>query len=147
MAVPHSDFPEGPQPMEITQEENTSTVDALAVDDPPSSARFTWTIENFSRVPKKLYSDIFSVGGYKWRILIFPKGNSVDHLSVYVDVADSATMPYGWSRHAQFRLSVINQIHIKYSISKDTPWYFAHNCFEGVAVSDMQKDWAALLHS
>ncbi|RDX86284.1 Ubiquitin carboxyl-terminal hydrolase 13, partial [Mucuna pruriens] len=52
------------------------------------------------------------------RMLIFPKGNSADHLSMYVDVADSSTLPYGWSRYAQFSLTVINQIHSKYSIRK-----------------------------
>ena len=52
------------------------------------------------------------------RILIFPKGNNVDHLSMYLDVADSTTLPYGWSRYAQFSLAVVNQIHHKYSIRK-----------------------------
>ncbi|XP_044462738.1 ubiquitin C-terminal hydrolase 12-like isoform X4 [Mangifera indica] len=123
MLVPHTDFAEGPQPMEA-QAETASTVDAQAVDDPPS-ARFTWTIENFSRLnTKKLYSDVFYVGGYKWRILIFPKGNNVDHLSMYLDVADATTLPYGWSRYAQFSLAVVNQIHSKYSIRKDTQHQF-----------------------
>ncbi|KAH1189847.1 Ubiquitin carboxyl-terminal hydrolase 13 [Glycine max] len=118
MLVPRSDLPEGPQPME-DQAENMSTVDAPTVDDTPA-ARFTWTIDNFSSIPKKLFSDIFCVGGYKWRILIFPKGNGGDHLSMYVDVADSATLPYGWSRYAHFNLTVVNQIHSKYSIRKET---------------------------
>ena len=122
--------------------------------DDPISARFTWIIDNFSRLnTKMLYSDDFLVGGYKWyldlsicysnyihipcvglclltdccdlrlialgrRILVFPKGNNVDHLSMYLDVADSTNLPYGWSRYNQFSLSVINQIHDKYSISK-----------------------------
>lgn len=42
----------------------------------------------------------------------------MDHLSIYLDVADSATLPYGWSRFAQFSLSVANQIHKKFSIRK-----------------------------
>ncbi|OMO94420.1 Peptidase C19, ubiquitin carboxyl-terminal hydrolase 2 [Corchorus olitorius] len=117
MLVPHNDFVEGPQPMEVAPEA-ASTVDAQAVDDPPSG-RFTWTIENFSRLnTKKLYSDVFFVGGYKWRILIFPKGNNVDHLSMYLDVADSSTLPYGWSRYAQFSLAVANQVHSKLTIRK-----------------------------
>ncbi|KAA8539048.1 hypothetical protein F0562_025740 [Nyssa sinensis] len=125
MLVPHSDFTaEGPQPMEVTPAETANTVDAQSVDDPPS-ARFTWTIENFSRLnTKKLYSEIFYVGGYKWRVLVFPKGNNVDHLSMYLDVADSSTLPYGWSRYAQFSLSVINQIHNKFTIRKDTQHQF-----------------------
>lgn len=37
---------------------------------------------------------------------------------MYLDVADSASLPYGWSRYAQFSLGVINQIHNKYSVRK-----------------------------
>ncbi|CAI0383693.1 unnamed protein product [Linum tenue] len=40
------------------------------------------------------------------------------NLSMYLDVADSSTLPYGWSRYAQFSLAVVNQIHNKYSIRK-----------------------------
>ncbi|KAJ6892679.1 ubiquitin carboxyl-terminal hydrolase 13-like isoform X1 [Populus alba x Populus x berolinensis] len=124
MLVPHTEFTEGPQPMEVAQAETATAVDAQSVDDPPS-ARFTWTIDNFSRFnTKKLYSDVFVVGGYKWRILVFPKGNNVDHLSMYLDVADSTNLPYGWSRYAQFSLTVINQLHQKYSIRKDTQHQF-----------------------
>lgn len=50
----------------VAPAEAASAVDAQSVDDPPS-ARFTWTIDNFSRInTKKLYSDTFNVGGYKW---------------------------------------------------------------------------------
>ncbi|KAI4339301.1 hypothetical protein MLD38_024261 [Melastoma candidum] len=123
MLVPTSEFPEGPQPMEA-QADTTSIVDTQTAEDPPSG-RFTWAIENFSRLNvKKLYSDIFHIGGYKWRILIFPKGNNVDHLSIYLDVADSASLPYGWSRYAQFSLAVLNQIHNKFSIRKETQHQF-----------------------
>ncbi|XP_057476051.1 ubiquitin C-terminal hydrolase 12-like isoform X2 [Actinidia eriantha] len=125
MVVPHSDLAAGaPQPMEVAPAEVANTADAQSVDDPPS-ARFTWTIENFSRLnTKKLYSDTFYVGGYKWRVLVFPKGNSVDHLSMYLDVADAATLPYGWSRYAQFSLAVINQINNKFTVRKDTQHQF-----------------------
>ncbi|KAK6942493.1 MATH/TRAF domain [Dillenia turbinata] len=123
MLIPHSDLVEGPQPMEA-QAETASLADNLPVDDPPTS-RFTWTIGNFSRLNiKKLYSEVFIVGGYKWRILIFPKGNNLDHLSMYLDVADSHNLPYGWSRYAQFSLAVFNQIHQKYTVRKDTQHQF-----------------------
>ncbi|KAI9153875.1 hypothetical protein LWI28_017843 [Acer negundo] len=125
MLVPHSDLVEGPQPMEVVaQVEPAGAVENQQVEDPPSM-KFTWTIENFSRLnTKKHYSDVFVVGNYKWRILIFPKGNNVDHLSMYLDVADSSTLPYGWSRYAQFSLAVVNQVHNKYSIRKDTQHQF-----------------------
>ncbi|XP_072978196.1 ubiquitin C-terminal hydrolase 12 isoform X1 [Typha angustifolia] len=125
MLVPHQEFADGAQPMEVVaQTETVSTAENQQLEDPPTS-RFTWTIENFSRLNiKKHYSDVFIVGGYKWRVLIFPKGNNVDHLSMYLDVADSANLPYGWSRYAQFSLAVINQIHNKYTIRKETQHQF-----------------------
>ncbi|CAA3017074.1 ubiquitin carboxyl-terminal hydrolase 12-like isoform X2 [Olea europaea subsp. europaea] len=131
MLVPRSDFVEGPQPlvegpqpMEVAPADSAGTVDNQASEEPQAS-RFTWAIENFSRLNvKKLYSDAFTVGGYKWRVLIFPKGNNVDSLSMYLDVADSATLPYGWNRFAQFSLAVINQIDSKYTIKKDTQHQF-----------------------
>ncbi|KAL0337100.1 UNVERIFIED_CONTAM: Ubiquitin carboxyl-terminal hydrolase 12 [Sesamum calycinum] len=132
MLVPHSDIVEGPQPlvegpqpMEVAQAaDNAGTVENQASDEPQAS-RFTWTIENFSRLNmKKLYSDVFVVGGYKWRVLIFPKGNNVDYLSMYLDVADSSSLPYGWSRYAQFSLAVVNQMNNKYTIKKDTQHQF-----------------------
>ncbi|EXC03812.1 Ubiquitin carboxyl-terminal hydrolase 12 [Morus notabilis] len=128
MLVPHSDLVEGPQPMEAQVEPASTvenqTVENQQVEDPPTM-KFTWTIENFSRLnTKKHYSDVFVVGGYKWRILIFPKGNNVDYLSMYLDVADSGNLPYGWSRYAQFSLGVVHQIHNKYSIRKDTQHQF-----------------------
>ncbi|KAG4909380.1 hypothetical protein JHK84_055283 [Glycine max] len=108
----------------VAQPENANTVESQPVEDPPSS-RFTWRIDNFSRLnTKKLYSEIFVVGAYKWRVLIFPKGNNVDYLSMYLDVADSATLPYGWSRYAQFSLAVVHQTHNKYSVRKDTQHQF-----------------------
>lgn len=54
----------------VAQTENANTADSQASDEPQAS-RFTWMIENFSRLPnKKLYSDIFVVGGYKWYLTL-----------------------------------------------------------------------------
>uniref|UniRef100_A0A453K418 MATH domain-containing protein n=1 Tax=Aegilops tauschii subsp. strangulata TaxID=200361 RepID=A0A453K418_AEGTS len=38
--------------------------------------------------------------------------------SMYLDVADSGNLPYGWSRYAQFSLAIVNQIHQKYTARK-----------------------------
>ncbi|KAF8389288.1 hypothetical protein HHK36_025981 [Tetracentron sinense] len=111
-----------PQPMDVVaQAETASTMENQLVEDPPFS-RFTWTIENFSRLnTKDYYSETFFAGSYKWRVLIFPKG---DNLSMYLDVADSTNLPYGWSRYAKFSLAVVNQIHEKNTIRKDTQHQF-----------------------
>ncbi|KAL8226243.1 hypothetical protein R6Q59_000211 [Mikania micrantha] len=109
-----------PQPLDVldVQAEVVSTTENQ-VDNEVQASRFTWAIENFSRQNgKKLYSDVFVVGGYKWRVLVFPKGNNVEHLSMYLDVADFATLPYNWSRYAHFSLAVVNQMHSKLTVRK-----------------------------
>ncbi|XP_059665799.1 MATH domain and coiled-coil domain-containing protein At3g58370-like [Cornus florida] len=91
-----------------------------------AQSRFTWKIENFSKLnTEKLYSVNFSVGGHKWRVLIFPKGNKVvDHLSIYLDVPEKNWLLYGWSRCAEFSFSVINQIDNKLTVKEDTKCQF-----------------------
>ncbi|TYG99977.1 hypothetical protein ES288_A10G237900v1 [Gossypium darwinii] len=94
--------------------------------------KFTWRIQNFSSLEvKKLYSEVFTVDGYKWRIIIFPKGNHVDHLSIYLDVADSATLPYGWSKYAQVGFGVIDQFDRETSSTRVT-----QHCFNA-----READW------
>ncbi|KAL3715909.1 hypothetical protein ACJRO7_007637 [Eucalyptus globulus] len=83
---------------------------------------FTWKISNFSKQnAKRVYSEVFRVSGCRWRILVCPKGskNSTNYLSLYVGVPDSSTLPNGWSRKAEFSLSVIDQINDVRSIRKD----------------------------
>ena len=55
------------------------------------------------------------------RILLFPGGNNVTQLSVYLDVADSATLPQGWSRQAHFTLTLHNQKDPSRTVIKGTP--------------------------
>ncbi|XP_026398326.1 ubiquitin carboxyl-terminal hydrolase 13-like [Papaver somniferum] len=112
-------FVESPQPTEVAQTEVVvSTVGNLD----PASSKFTWKIENFSRLnPKEKhhYSDVFTAGDSKWRVVMFPKGNNVDYLSMYLSVADPDDLPYGWSRCAQFSLSVVNQINNEDTVRND----------------------------
>ncbi|KAL5553895.1 hypothetical protein UlMin_041296 [Ulmus minor] len=91
----------------------------------PSSAKFTWKIDNFSKINTKwVYSDVFYVGGYEWRILISPKGENLDHLSMYLIVADSSTLRNRGSIYVQFSLSIVNQIHSEYSVRKEVEHQF-----------------------
>lgn len=86
--------------------------------------KFTWKIEAFSKVHvRKLSSKAFKIGGYRWKIVLYPKGKDVGHLSLYMKVADSLP-PYGWSRFVYFRLALINQVDSKKSIVKETQQKF-----------------------
>ncbi|CAL9216963.1 unnamed protein product, partial [Arabidopsis halleri] len=81
--------------------------------------KITWTIKNFSTLQsKEIYSDHFVVGGSKWGLVAYPKGcggGINKSLSLYLDVVDSESLPYGWKRHTRFRLTVVNQISEKLS--------------------------------
>ncbi|KAH9530976.1 hypothetical protein CY35_19G012400 [Sphagnum magellanicum] len=126
MLVPPQDFNDGIEAMEVVGQagETVATVENHPADD-PQTGKFTWTLDHFSKINlRKHYSESFLVGGYKWRVLLFPKGNNVDHLSIYLDVADSQTLPYGWSRFAHFSLAVVNQYDPKITVKKDTQHQF-----------------------
>ncbi|KAL3715930.1 hypothetical protein ACJRO7_007653 [Eucalyptus globulus] len=58
------------------------------------------------------------------RIVIFPKGNHTDHLSIHLDVADSKRLPYEWSRNAHFKLILVCQNDYGYSSIKETEHIF-----------------------
>ncbi|KAK8662153.1 hypothetical protein V6N13_091740 [Hibiscus sabdariffa] len=89
-------------------------------------AKVTWRIQNFSSFKRdqRLCSENFSVDGNKWNIVIYPKGNKVDHLSIYLRVADSATLPSGWTRFVQYGLAVIDQTDRQTSIARVTTGEF-----------------------
>uniref|UniRef100_A0A199UC08 MATH domain-containing protein n=1 Tax=Manihot esculenta TaxID=3983 RepID=A0A199UC08_MANES len=87
--------------------------------------KFTWRINNFSTLtPKELHSEVFYAGGCQWCLLVFPKGNKVDYLSMYLEVADSTSLPQGWSRDAEFNLAVVNQINNSLTVRKYTEHVF-----------------------
>ncbi|KAK9912384.1 hypothetical protein M0R45_036251 [Rubus argutus] len=78
------------------------------------SGTFTWKIDQFSnKNSSEYYSDVFVIGGFKWRISIFPKAR--EYLPIYMNVADSSL-----SRHAKFNLTVVNQLDRNKSITKGT---------------------------
>eukprot|EP00850_Spirogloea_muscicola_P017054 SM000143S00719 [mRNA] locus=s143:49387:56676:- [translate_table: standard] len=136
-AVDMIEAAEGPEPMEVALAAgNEEAVPSVGIQSPggvddPLTGTFRWNIESFSRITaRKHYSDVFVVGSYK-RVLIFPKGNNADHLSIYLDVAEASALPYGWTRFAHFNLGVVNQLDPKLTIKKDTQHQF----------NKLESDW------
>ncbi|EOA25115.1 hypothetical protein CARUB_v10018423mg, partial [Capsella rubella] len=72
--------------------------------------KFAWVIKNFSSLQcDKFYSVPFQIDDCKWRILAYPKGDNCDHLSLFLEIADVASLPSGWRRYVKLRLSVVKQ--------------------------------------
>mmetsp|Transcript_3756 Transcript_3756/g.4206 ORF Transcript_3756/g.4206 Transcript_3756/m.4206 type:complete len:287 (+) Transcript_3756:336-1196(+) len=119
-----------------------SWVPSCSGNDQSPVGAFRWKIDRFSSLanfktlsvglfPKHLqrscfftYSAPFMVGCLPWRLMVFPRGNHTDHLSIYLDVPDSEKLPGGWTRFAAFQLVVVNQFDAKKSIRKDTRHHF-----------------------
>ena len=71
-----------------------------------------WDVSGWASLDKRLTGPDFECGGHKWRILLFPFGNSNgqpnDMVSVYLDYADPKSQPDGWHVCAQFALVISN---------------------------------------
>ncbi|CAA2992846.1 MATH domain and coiled-coil domain-containing At3g58360-like isoform X1 [Olea europaea subsp. europaea] len=83
-------------------------------------ARCTWAIGKFTTLNVLKYdSNPFKINGYTWRLLLFPKGNRVEYLSVYLGVPDSDSLPEGWTRTAKYSIELINQMDSTKTIKKE----------------------------
>ena len=83
-----------------------------------NTSKWRWKLTNVSK-QRRAYSEVFEVGGYPWRILIFPHGNNTQQVSMYLDVADAKELELGWTRYCRFQLSILNLKDIAKSHAQD----------------------------
>lgn len=70
---------------------------------------YTWSIEGWNQLPKKVHSDKFDCGGMPWRILFFPYGNSQnDNCSFYLEQGHDDKPPEDWYACVQFLMVLWN---------------------------------------
>lgn len=109
----------GTPPMEVDEVVSVKDHEAFAAKHMPDLGHdvkefkvFTWPLKGWKKLEKKLTGPEFECGGHKWRILLFPFGNSNappnDTVSVYLDYADPKRAPEGWHACAQFALVISN---------------------------------------
>ncbi|XP_077214729.1 uncharacterized protein LOC143849557 [Tasmannia lanceolata] len=94
--------------------------------------KFTWRIENFTRLKDLLKkrkitglcvkSRRFQIGNRDCRLIIYPRGQSQPpcHLSVFLEVTDSRNTASDWSCFVSHRLSVVNQKSDDKSVTKES---------------------------
>ncbi|TFK55144.1 cysteine proteinase [Heliocybe sulcata] len=109
----------GVPPMEVDEVVSVLDHDAFAAKHMPDLGHevkefkvYHWKLSGWKKLEKKLTSPEFECGGHKWRILLFPFGNSNappnDTVSVYLDYANPKNVPEGWHACAQFALVISN---------------------------------------
>ncbi|GMP94503.1 hypothetical protein CsSME_00043948 [Camellia sinensis var. sinensis] len=94
--------------------------------------KFTWRIENFTRLKDLLKkrkitglcikSRRFQIGNRDCRLIVYPRGQSQPpcHLSVFLEVTDSRNTSSDWSCFVSHRLSVVNQRMEEKSVTKES---------------------------
>ncbi|KAJ4715213.1 Ubiquitin carboxyl-terminal hydrolase 12 [Melia azedarach] len=92
---------------------------------PPS--HYILKIESFSLLTgkevEKYESGEFEVGGYKWKLVLYPSGNKrknvKDHISLYLSIADTSLFSFGWEVYVVYRLFLFDHNQDKYLILQD----------------------------
>lgn len=96
------------------------------------SGKFTWHIENFTRLKDLLKkrkitglcikSKRFQIGNRDCRLIVYPRGQSQPpcHLSVFLEVTDSRNTSNDWSCFVSHRLSVQNHKMPEKSVTKES---------------------------
>ncbi|KAL7097852.1 hypothetical protein ACP275_10G169500 [Erythranthe tilingii] len=85
-----------------------------------SPTQFLTKIESFSLFFEygidKYETREFEAGDYKWRLVIYPygKGKGNHHVSVYLALAETNSLPVDWEFNAIFTIFLYNQISDKY---------------------------------
>lgn len=96
-----------------------------AIRDRSCSLTHTWNVPRFSRFETMdsdttIYSPEFSTAfGHTFRFLLFPKGNKVSYLSLYLEVPLPPGVSCWWSRRAEFSLRVFHPTDERYDVTSE----------------------------
>ncbi|XP_056166107.1 uncharacterized protein LOC115692625 isoform X2 [Syzygium oleosum] len=87
----------------------------MVSDAPPT--HYVLKIQSYSLLSKnsvdKYESGVFQAGGYKWKLVLYPNGNKSknvkEHVSLYLSMAETSSLPSGWEVHALVRFFLLDQ--------------------------------------
>ncbi|XP_058740729.1 MATH domain and coiled-coil domain-containing protein At3g58360-like [Vicia villosa] len=85
--------------------------------------KFIWKVENFSHLKSYvIYSEPFVLGGYPWRIILYPKGEveAEESLSIYLEAVKTDNMSEGWSRDVKYKFHIFNQFDANMTTTKES---------------------------
>lgn len=94
-------------------------------DQPPR--HYVFKINNFSSLlesqVKKVESGVFLVGGYKWKLILYPNGNEKaggeNHISLYLAMEDTISLPPTFEVNVDLRVFVSEQLQGKFLAVQD----------------------------
>ncbi|XVF38953.1 hypothetical protein REPUB_Repub20aG0147300 [Reevesia pubescens] len=121
----------------VTKEMSSGKGECLLMINDAISFKHVWKIENFSNLDSEYHeSQEFFAGGQKWKIQLYPKGRrhgSGSHISMYLVLADSATLVAGSKVFVEFTLRIQDQQQSRHIAGKVSHWFTA---------SSQESGWA-----
>lgn len=113
--------------VEISVLKASNKGESLTIFKEPQQDTFFWNIYSFSAKTNEFYvSEPFTVKGRKWRMVMYPNGNSLgktSHISLYLKLDSSETIPLGKKIYAKFLLGVYNFGAKKYIDKSNEDWF------------------------
>jgi len=96
---------------------------------------YTWKIDNFSSLQDKIhFSDVFTMGKRKWKLALYPKGDSTGKgksMSLFIRLNDFETFASGQKICAKYKLRIMNQYHDEHLEITDTGFFSPPNYGRG----------------
>ncbi|KAJ4721570.1 Ubiquitin carboxyl-terminal hydrolase 12 [Melia azedarach] len=102
----------------VTKETSSGKGQCFSMITDGRSFKHVWKIENFSKVKEKSYdSEVFEAGGQKWKIILYPKGNTpgVDRLSLFLALAEITPAS---NVFAEYTMRILDQVNAKHTTFK-----------------------------
>ncbi|KAK9254267.1 hypothetical protein V1507DRAFT_441983 [Lipomyces tetrasporus] len=103
--------------------------------EPEEEGYYTWHIDSWRKLEKRLHGPSFKCGNFEWKALLFPAGNAVDCVSLYLECCPIEKITddenHDWSVCAQFGLVLSNY--------RDPSIYAEHHASH--RFTPEEKDW------
>ncbi|XP_074364100.1 uncharacterized protein LOC141704835 [Apium graveolens] len=117
--------------VEVIVTEPTSIGECLSVSEvAKTSGKYKWVVNQYSELGKERFSDEFAVGGYKWKLRLYPKGNLKHEgfsLSLFLERVDCGSATNGHEVKGEFTLELNDQFNKDHVERKATVWFGASN--------------------
>ncbi|KAM1083149.1 hypothetical protein ACFX19_021994 [Malus domestica] len=100
----------------VCKEKRAAKAEFLSMSYYSLTYKHVWNVENFSKLDAILDSEPFTVGNKKWKIVLYPKGDSNGkgtHISLFLALADPETLPPRSKTCVEFSLRIVYRMNRK----------------------------------
>ncbi|KAL8214253.1 hypothetical protein R6Q57_003702 [Mikania cordata] len=94
--------------------------------------KHTWKISNYSKINVDCEtSNVFNVGGHKWKLQLYHNGKVDGHISLTLALAEPQNLPFGTKILAEFTIRMLDQMNSRNYFGKASYWFSASRAERG----------------